>query len=400
MRSFLSPRLAVLAGAHFTIDAYSSFFTPLLPLLVAKLGLTLANVGALVALASVTSSFSQPLFGLIADRLRRPWFVAVGPMVAAGFLTSVGLAPSYPVLVMLLMAGGVGVAAFHPQAAALAIGTSPQRALAMSFFVTGGTVGWALGPLFAVTTVAVVGLTHTYLAAIPGAMASLALIAWFARVAPLRGERRHTRLADLRPHARPLAMLYFAVVCRSAVSMGFATFLPLHLAAQGWSVQAGGWLTSAYLTCGALGGFLGGALAERFGGRRIVIGSFVSATPLFAGFLLLPDKPALASLLAGYLLLQMALPVNIVLGQELVPEHAGTVASLLMGFAWGLGALLVGPVGALADHTSLRTGLAALASLLVIGAWCASRFPADVRSRPVDPRGTLDAALSEESPRG
>src|SRR5205814_3354211 len=145
---FLTPRLAVLAAGHFTIDAYSSFFLPLLPLLAQRLGLNYAMVGGLTAMASLSSSFSQPLFGVLADRLRRPWFVALGPMIAAVFMASIGLAPSYPARVALLVAGGVGVAMFHPQAASLAGSTSAQRGLAMSWWVTGGTLGWALGPAY------------------------------------------------------------------------------------------------------------------------------------------------------------------------------------------------------------------------------------------------------------
>src|SRR5213594_3501900 len=116
MRRPTASPLLFLALGHFTVDAYSSFFSPLLPLLVAKLDLSLGNVGVLVALASLSSSLSQPLFGWLSDRLRRPWFVAFGPLTAALFLSAVGLAPSYPALATLLMLGGLGAAAFHPEA--------------------------------------------------------------------------------------------------------------------------------------------------------------------------------------------------------------------------------------------------------------------------------------------
>ena len=102
MRSVVTPRLAMLAFAHFTIDAYSSFFSPLLPLLVTKLDLSLTLVGTLVALASISSSFSQPVFGLLADRIHRPWFIAFGPLVAALFLSGIGVAPTFSALLALL----------------------------------------------------------------------------------------------------------------------------------------------------------------------------------------------------------------------------------------------------------------------------------------------------------
>ena len=77
-----------------------------------KLDLSLTRVGTLVALASLSSSFAQPVFGLIGDRLRRPWFIAFGPLTAALFMSGIGMAPTYGALVGLLMLAGLGVAAF------------------------------------------------------------------------------------------------------------------------------------------------------------------------------------------------------------------------------------------------------------------------------------------------
>lgn len=372
---FLNSRLAVLTLGHFTIDAYSSFFLPLLPLLALRLGLNYAMVGGLTAMASLSSSFSQPLFGLFADRLRRPWFVAFGPLIAAVFMASIGLAPSYGALVGLLVMGGVGVAMFHPQTASLAGASSTQRGLAMSFWVTGGTLGWALGPAYATAIVNRFGLSSTWVAAAPGLVLCALLFAWFARVAPQAHERRvEAPLRELKPVLRPLTMLYFTVVCRSAVSAGFATFLPLWVHAKGGSVTEGGWLTTIYLTLGALGGFTGGWIADRLGGRRVVAASFALAAPFYVAFFLLPDRPGYVALVAGYCLLQASLPVNVVLGQELSPRHAGILSSLLMGAAWGLGALIIYPIGAMADRMGLERALLVLSSLIVVGFGCATQL--------------------------
>lgn len=373
--SFLTPRLVVLAAGHFTIDAYSSFFLPLLPLLAVRLGLNYAMVGGLTAMASLSSSFSQPLFGVLADRMRRPWFVAMGPLIAAVFMASVGLAPSYAALVTLLVLGGVGVAMFHPQTASLAGVSSPHRTMAMSFWVTGGTLGWALGPAYATGIVHRFGIEHTWYAAIPGLVMCTLLFAWFARMTPHAAARRvRAPLAELKPVARPLAMLYFTVVSRSAVSSGFATFLPLWVHARGGSVTQGGWLVTIYLTLGALGGFAGGWVADRIGGRRVVVASFALAAPCYVLFFTLPQPAGVVALVVGYCLLQASLPVNVVLGQELSPRHASIISSLLMGAAWGLGALLIYPIGALADHVGLDRALMLLSSLIVVGFLCATRI--------------------------
>src|SRR5262249_13862634 len=265
--------------------------------------------------------------------------------------------------------------------------------LAMSIFVTGGTLGFSLGPLFAVSVAGRFGLERTWIAAIPGVVMSVLLIAWFARVRPhthARGPR--PALAELRPVLRPLTLLYLAVVVRSAVSYGFLTFLPLHLTRQGFTVARAGQIATLYLVCGAFGGFLGGWLADRWGGRRVVLASFIGATPLYLAFLFLPGALSLAALVLGGFVLQTSLPVNVVLGQELSPRHSSTISSLLMGAAWGVGALLIGPIGALADHFGLTAALTALACMLV------ARFARPAARPPTSPAPAAALAPAPRAP--
>ena len=380
----ITPRLGLLAFGHLTIDSYSSFFSPLLPLLVHKLHLSLTLVGTLVALSSITSSFSQPLFGLISDRMRRPWFVAFGPLTAAVFMSGLGLAPSYGALLALLMLGGLGVAAFHPQAAVLASQVSTRRNVSMAFFITGGTIGFSVGPMFAVGVVSAFGLEGTWVAVAPGLLASALLLAWFSRVPPRpRHEARHVPLRELRPVARPLSLLYFVTVSRSTVSYGFMTFLPLYLNARGYEFSQSGTIVSAYLLLGALGGFFGGWLSDRIGGHRLIVLSFLAAAPLYLGFLVLPDALGIPCVILGSFALQSSLSVNVVLGQELSPKHSSTISSLLMGAAWGMGALLIGPIGALADHYGLHAALAVLSCALLGGLTCAILLPGTRRHAPL-----------------
>ena len=132
-------------------------------------------------------------------------------------------------------------------------------------------------------------------------------------------------------------------------------FLPMYLHELGYPVSFGGAALTAYLALGALGGFAGGWMAERIGGRAVVVQSFVGAIPFFLAFLVLPTLPGLVCLVVGSFIVQGSLPVNVVLGQELAPRHSSTISSLLMGAAWGVGALVVAPIGMLADAYGLRT---------------------------------------------
>jgi FSR family fosmidomycin resistance protein-like MFS transporter len=246
----------------------------------------------------------------------------------------------------------------------------------MAIFVTGGTVGFSIGPLFAVGVVSAFGLERTWIAAIPGVLASGLLFLWFARITPRpHHETVRPPLRALRPVLRPLSLLYVATVARSSVSYGFMTFLPLYLHARGYTLSQSGAALSAYLLLGALGGFFGGWLSDRIGGHRVIIASFAAAAPLYLAFLLLPDRAALVSLILGSFVLQTSLPVFVVMGQELSPEHSSVISSLLMGAAWGVGALIIGPIGALADHRGIGSALGVLACMLVLGFACAAMLP-------------------------
>src|ERR1043165_955082 len=115
------------SAAHFVNASYSSPIYPPLPLLKIKLGLTDAQIFWLSPLYALSSSLMQPLYGIISDRYFRRFFAVCGPALTAIFVSLIGLAPSYAMLVTLLVAGGVGIGSFHPQAAAMASRASGRR---------------------------------------------------------------------------------------------------------------------------------------------------------------------------------------------------------------------------------------------------------------------------------
>ena len=191
-------------------------------------------------LFQMAASVAQVGFGHIADRWR-PRLLRDGGARSwpSGVLSFVGLAPSVPVLAAVLIVGGLGAAAFHPPAAALAhrLGGA-HRGLAMSVHITGGTLGFSLGPLLFAPAAQHFGLDWTPLLAIPG----LVVIAFFlTRVPPIT--LHHDGVAGfraLRPYARPLGLLYLIVVLRTLTALAFATFVPVMLTRRGLQREPGG----------------------------------------------------------------------------------------------------------------------------------------------------------------
>jgi FSR family fosmidomycin resistance protein-like MFS transporter len=299
--------------------------------------------------------------------------------VAGLFISSLGVAPSYGWLLLLVFLGGAGVAAYHPQASARAVlGIQEGRAQAMAFFVSAGTLGFAIGPTYFSAVSGLLGLSRTYWAAGPGLIVTL-LLAFLLPVAPATAAhtRKHFDWLPLRAVWRPLSLLYALVFLRSVVQIVFAQFLPLYLhASRGFTVPHANYIMSAYLTAGALGGFVGGHAADRFGGRAVIMLSMIASTPFLALFFFGQGVWSIAGLIAGGFILLFTIPVNVVMAQELAPSQAGTVSALMMGFAWGMaGIVFIPAVGYFADLFSLHSVLASLIVAPLIGFLLTLKLP-------------------------
>jgi FSR family fosmidomycin resistance protein-like MFS transporter len=376
-----------MACAHMMVDGYGNIYAPLLPLLIPRLGLSLAAAGTLTMLFQIAASVAQVGFGRLADRWKPRVLVMVGPVVAVSLLSLIGLAQSPTMLALILIAGGLGAAAFHPPAAALAHRLGGERpGFAMSVYITGGTLGFSLGPLMFAPFASQFGLEWTPLLAIPG----LVVVAFFLMRVPQFPTHHASRgnISDLRPYARPLALLYSIVVLRTFASLSFATFVPVMLTRRGYSVSEAGSAVAVYLFASGLGGFLGGPAADRYGARQVIALSLVVATPFLFAATFASGWLFVVLLALGGLFLQSTLPVNVTFGQSLAPVSAATVSSLMMGFAWGTGGLSVPIVGMIADRVGIEHTLAGLSLIPLLAAACAlplpARAPVHAASRPAE----------------
>ncbi|HSL23027.1 MAG TPA: MFS transporter [Vicinamibacterales bacterium] len=382
MTARLHPTIVRMATAHMAVDGYGNIYAPLLPLLIPRLDLSLAMAGAFAMLFQLAASVSQLGFGHLADRWRPRLLLIAGPFLAVTVLSLVGISTSRVMLGAILMCGGLGTAAFHPPAAALAHRLGGARAgLAMSVYISGGTVGLAMGPLVFAPFVERFGVMWTPVLALPG----LAVVTAFARNVPsfhLNHGHQGGGLTALRPYARPLALLYSIVVFRTLTSLAIATFVPVLLTQHGMSVGAAGYNVSVYLFSSGLGGFLGGPIADRFGARRVIIMSLLLATPFLVAAPALHGVWFTIALSIGGFFLQSTLPVNVTFGQAIAPVSAATVSSLMMGFAWGTGGLAVPLVGMLADRIGIERTLMLLSLVPLVAAIAALPLPRTLARAP------------------
>lgn len=372
----LHPTVLLMAGTHFIVDGYSNIYAPLLPLLIPQLQMSLFVAGTLQMCFQIANSVAQLAFGHIADHWRPRVLVIAGPLVAVSLLALIGL-PSTPFMLgVVLVLGGLGAAAFHPPAAALVHRLSAERkGFAMSFHITGGSLGFSLGPLIFAPFAEHYGLQWTPLLIIP-ALAVLAVL--LPRVPPIEHltERGAVKgFKALRPYRKPLTLLYLIVVLRTLTALSFATFMPVMLTRRGMTVAEAGTAMAIYLFSTSIGGFFGGAIADRWGPRNVIMWSLVLSVPFLAYAPMRTGWTFVAVVSLGGFLLQSTLPVNVSFGQMIAPISAATVSSLMMGFAWGTGGLSVPFVGMLADRIGIERTLVVMSVMPLAAAAFAAPLP-------------------------
>lgn len=394
--------LAVLCAGHFVNDSYSSIIFPLLPLLQAKLHLTTSQVFWLAPLYAISSSLMQPLYGFISDRYARRFFAVFGPTITAIFVSVIGLAPSYGMLIILLVAGGIGIGSFHPQAAAMAAAASGnRRRIGMAMFSALGTIGYALGPFVISRVVAQFGLEHSYYVVGLGLVMSAVL---YRICPPLEAPRKAApgvekikwqMLNALRQAWKPLLLLYLITVIRSGLQITTNNYLPYILRDSGYDLIATGNAHTVFLLMGGIGGLAGGLVAERFSGRMVTLYSGLLAGPLMiVGFITSGPLSLVFLGLGGFFLLS-TIPVNVAMAQELVPGQTSTVSALMMGAAWGVGALAPPALDYFVPAYGFRNILIFASAATMLSAVCAYFLPREEARHKVETELATAAAAGD-----
>ena len=362
-----------LTVAHLANDAYVAFLHPLLPRLMDKLGLSIALAAVLSMVLSLASSLPQPVMGYLADRVGRRWLVALGPIVSGLFLSLIGLAPTFGVLVLLLALGGLGSAFFHPPAVSLAgrVSEGKGSGLRVSIFSFGGHLGFALGPVTAVALVGFFTLEGLWVAMFPGILIGLATLAFLPR--PERGRvpvPPPSPREVLRALAGPLGLVFGISALGSFVQRTFLTLYPIVVDQAGGSEALGAASLSVYLGLQAGGTIFAGLLTDRVDRTRLLAAICILAAPAHFLAVYLPPGSALAFAALGCAgLLNMALlPPTVVIAQEILPTGASIGSGIVMGLAWGTGTLGVGVVGVLGDLVGPQPAALAAMPMFLLGA--------------------------------
>ncbi|MBP2019316.1 FSR family fosmidomycin resistance protein-like MFS transporter [Symbiobacterium terraclitae] len=362
--------LLVLSLTHGVVDLTSGAIIALLPALREAYALSYGMVGLIPLFANLTSTFTQPVFGIISDRSEMRWLLPLSLALGGLGLAAVGFVTSYWLTLAAVVISALGSAAFHPEGAHVAHNLAGgRRALAMAIYNVGGNLGYALGPAFAAALIAAFGLRGTAWAAV----LPLVLAAWLLRLLPRwraheqeAAARRNGLAGDAATNWKGTVLITLVVILRSVMHLGMATYLPFF-----WidvlqnPVATAGLVQMTYLLAGVLGTLLGAPLADRFGTKPVLVASFALLLPLQAILSFLRGWPLLIVLFGAGFLVVSTFTTTLVMTQEYMPRSLGLASGLNLGLAFGMGGLGTSILGVVADHFGVTVVMRIIACLVI-----------------------------------
>lgn len=373
---FKNRALMVIASGHFVVDSYGGLLPVLFPMLMLRFDLDLATVGLVTLAYTGTSSLSQPAFGWIADRFGTR-LTGIALIWTALTYSLIGLSTSFPLLLTLAALAGFGSGAFHPFGAlnANAVINPNQRNISMSIYVTGGTIGFALGPLIGAGLVALFGLEGTLMLLLPGAVIGTWLLV------QMRDVPEPTRRApgQVIP-AIPILMMSIVVavmMLRMIPLIGVQTFIPVWYADLGYGPGFYGALATTVILGSAFGAIGAGTLADRYGTRSVLLAMLVFTVPAIWLFAEFPGEwafltGAIVGLLAG-----STGPLLLVMAQQLMQGRAGVASGLILGLGFIAGGIGAPVFGATADAVGMQNALRLLTVVVVVTIFVTWFLPTD-----------------------
>lgn len=383
---FQTGYVATFTFAHGVHDTYSSFMAPLLPSLIANLSLSMTEAGVL-DFARTIPSLLQPFIGHLGDRVNLRYLVILAPAVTGTMMSLMGIAPTYAVLVMLALAAGLGSAALHAVAPAMAgRAAGAKLGWGMGVWMVGGSIGFAAGPMIIVAALSHFGLEATPWLMIGGWLASVFLFVRLrdsSSLSPASQHRGSLRegLQALRPLMFPMLAIIGVWALLVAARM---TFLPTFLIQEGESLWFAGISLTAQTGVGWIGALMGGAVSDRWGRRLVVFVCMSSTAVLMFVFLSTAGWIRLPILMLMGVSGPATRTVLMALVQESCPNNRAMANGMFLAISFILESGSAVVVGALGDIFGLRTAFMLSAVILLVGSPLVRLLPSRPTGSPTE----------------
>lgn len=356
-----------LSLAHLTCDVYGGFLNPIMPFIAEKLGFSMTIATILIAITQICSNMLQPIFGFFADNILKRFFIFWGVILASVFIP---LAPSAPNIILLnifMILGCLGGSFFHPQAMGFINYFSGKNCSNnMGFFVSMGSVGFALGPLFATYIVQIAGLDKISYTSIFGLLFAFCMFVFVPKLSNIEKKPIHKEFFKSFKEIllnKQMDYLMLIAMMKSLVTNSSCILLPFLWKSMGYTPFYIGFALFLFVFVGAIGSFVSPKLEKMIGSKPVIYISMLATFPMMLEFAFTYKTMPIFSLILFALIgftTMLAQPVTLVWAQRTLPQYKSIVAGFINGFCWGTIALCMSILGAVAQKFGIMNVLIVL----------------------------------------
>ncbi|MEI3255771.1 MAG: MFS transporter [Candidatus Gastranaerophilaceae bacterium] len=360
--------VAWLTLGHGMADSYSGFINPILPFIVANIGTTLAAATCALSASQLFSSMMQPVFGFIADKWRKRFFIFWGIILASIFFSLTGLVQNIWQLALCLILGGVGVGFYHPQATGFVVRYSGKNlAKYMSIFIAAGTIGYSVGPIISSSITQFFGVTKLPLAASWGILFALAVFLFVPKIShqpvPKDTTSFKTAVTNIFKN-KTVRILIMVSALKSLVTSSFSVLLPFYWKSLGYSAFQIGIAVFLFLTVGAFGTYISSKYEKLIGYKNVFYTSLIVPFILTLVFVsLMKLSPVLSFILfilTGFVTM-LSVSINMVMAQKTMPQYKSMISGFIAGFSWGIVGVMLPLIGFVAQNVGIIKVLVVIA---------------------------------------
>ena len=366
-----------LCMAHFACDVYTGFLNPIMPFIAAKLGFSMAVAAVLISISHICSSMLQPIFGFFADNILKRFFVFWGLLLVSIFIPFTPNAPNIPLLLLFMILGSLGGSFFHPQATGFTniFSSNCDCSENMGKFISLGSAGFAFGPLIAALITQVLGLGMISWTSIMGLALAAMMFIFVPKLSLTEKKPEHKEfLKSFREilSNRQIDLLMVVSMMKSLVTNSCCILLPFLWKGMGYQPFYIGFALFLFVFAGAIGSFVSPKLEKRLGSKPVIYISMCATFPMIVAFALTYKLHSIISVLifavTGFTTM-LAQPVVIVWAQKTLPQYRSITAGFINGFCWGVVALCMSFLGAIAQKFGIMPVLVTLSIIPVISSY-------------------------------
>ena len=362
-----------LCSAHFVCDIYSGFLNPIMPFIASKLGFSMAIATVLMAITQICSNMLQPIFGFFADNIYKRFFVFWGLIFASLFIPLAPSAPNIYVLVVFMILGSLGGSFFHPQSMGFVnIFSGKNCSNNMGIFISVGSLGFAFGPLLASIVTQTIGLDKMFYTSFLGLALASVMFSFVPKLSAIEkvGERKEflTSFKEILSN-RQMDLLMLIAMMKSLVTNSSCVLLPFLWKDMGYTPFYIGMALFLFIFAGSIGSFLSPKVEKIFGSKTVIYFSMWATMPLMALFAITyKTMPVFSMFIFGTIgfTTMLAQPVTLVLAQKTLPKYKSIVSGFVNGFCWGVIALVMSVLGAVAQKFGIINVLVLLTFVPVL----------------------------------